>query len=101
MVGDGKTAYDNDNDGKDNEVGSCIEPLRNKDGNTKAMIKYIRPKQVLQVLVYISTHQKVLLSGVRETNDWEVCFTVGNITLPPSGYLGLTAHTGDVFGSFT
>jgi lectin, mannose-binding 2 len=51
MLGDGKTAYDNDNDGKDQELGGCSSEFRDKDYPTKAKIRYIKNTS-LQVSTY-------------------------------------------------
>ncbi len=53
MVGDGKTPYDPSTDGRSSEIGSCTQSLRNKDWPTKAKVKYIRPRKLLQVLLYV------------------------------------------------
>jgi mannose-binding lectin 2 len=40
MNGDGKTKYDNDNDGESNRLGGCEANFRDKSFPTKARVKY-------------------------------------------------------------
>lgn len=86
MVGDGFTLYDGSNDGKANEIGSCVMDFRNKEWPTKARVKYVR-----------DSHLTVSMN-LRNNDEWDECFLVPNVTLPETGYIGFTSHTGDVFG---
>ncbi|KAJ3224024.1 hypothetical protein HK099_000350 [Clydaea vesicula] len=85
MVGDGKTSYDHDNDGKDGEIGGCPADFRGWDHATKAKVKYIRG-QFLQVQL-----------NIMEDGLWRDCMFVQNVTLPETGYIGFTAFTGEVY----
>ena len=49
MVGDGKTAYDNANDGLANRAGFCESDFRAKSIPTKGRIRYYRETGVMTV----------------------------------------------------
>lgn len=88
MIGDGHTSYDHDNDGKPTEIGSCANSFRGVKGS-RAQIKYLKG-ELLEVSI---TH------GYHDSDGgliWTSCFAVGNVTLPETGYLGFSAHTGQV-----
>ena len=88
MVGDGKTAYDY-KDGVTGQVGSCELDFRNKEDPTWARVKYVQETNRLQVW---SNAGKV----GRRDEDFKLCFQADNVVLPPSGYIGFSAHTGGV-----
>lgn len=83
MIGDGETSYDNNNDGVDNQVGSCKADFRKVTHMTRAKVRYLA-----------HTSLEVLLD-VKGANAFESCFKVDDVSLPPSGYLGFSSHTGD------
>ncbi|KAI9208564.1 legume-like lectin family-domain-containing protein [Polychytrium aggregatum] len=88
MVGDGKTYYDHNNDGRSNQLASCSFHFQGLE-SARATIKYIRGE-----LLEVRT-----TTGVTDNNGvlmWNDCFSVTNVTLPSVGYMGFTAHTGDV-----
>ncbi|CAG8502949.1 3043_t:CDS:2 [Ambispora gerdemannii] len=84
MIGDGNTTYDQDNDGKANEVAGCEADIRGKAIPTKARITYYKENYLELKLQY------------KTWDQWEPCFTIPNVTLPTVFYLGFTALTGDV-----
>ncbi|GBC05348.1 hypothetical protein RclHR1_06190007 [Rhizophagus clarus] len=84
MIGDGKTEYDHDFDGKKNEVAGCEADIRSKQVATKARITY-----------YKNTYLEVKLQ-YKAWDQWEPCFTIPNVTIPSVAYLGFTALTGEV-----
>jgi len=85
MLGDGKTAYDNANDGSANSIGSCSAMVRRTNSITKLKITYVK-NSYLDVKVHY-----------KAWDDWTDCFRVDGISLPPSPYLGVSALTGQVF----
>ncbi|KAF8932930.1 concanavalin A-like lectin/glucanase domain-containing protein [Dissophora ornata] len=85
MNGDGKTSYDNNNDGVANMIGGCSSDFRDKNVPTKGRITYNAASSALNLKLQTS-----------EWDLWEECFTLMDFKLPPSVYLGFTAHTGEV-----
>lgn len=85
MVGDGQTAYDQQNDGKANELAGCsARGLRNADVPTKAKITYFQDKSLVVDLMY------------KNEDEWTRCFEVGSVKLPTVTYLGFSAETGEL-----
>lgn len=88
MVGDGQTAYDQQNDGKANELAGCsARGLRNPDFPTKAKITYFQDKSLQVDLMY------------KKEDEWTKCFEVTGDKLPklPSvTYLGFSSETGEL-----
>ncbi|KXS18686.1 lectin [Gonapodya prolifera JEL478] len=85
MVGDGKTSYDKDMDGKANEVGGCTSDFRGKGHPTRARVRYSRDDQELTVDL-----------AVNPNGEFEQCFKANEVLLPMVGYIGFSAHTGEV-----
>ncbi|KAJ3163821.1 hypothetical protein HDU88_006156 [Geranomyces variabilis] len=88
MLGDGATEYDHDNDGVKNELGACEIEFRNNEQPTRARVRYVRETKTLTV--------QTNFYGGQGDADWITCFVAENVRLPPSGYLGFSAHTGEV-----
>ncbi|KZT05407.1 concanavalin A-like lectin/glucanase [Laetiporus sulphureus 93-53] len=86
MLGDGKTKYDQEGDGQKDGLGGCSHQANYRRTNvaTKLRVSYIKDKYLNVKIQY------------RAWDDWVNCFTVHDISLPSSPYLGLTAMTGDV-----
>lgn len=86
MVGDGQTSYDQQNDGKKNELAGCsARGIRNVgDFPTKARITYFQDKQLTVELQY------------KKEDEWTSCFEVPNVKLPSVSYLGFSAETGEL-----
>ncbi|PIL33646.1 transporter [Ganoderma sinense ZZ0214-1] len=84
MLGDGKTPYDNDNDGENHSLGACSANFRRTNVATKLKITYIR-EQYLNVKIQY-----------KAWDDWTDCFTAYGTVLPLAPYVGFTALTGDV-----
>lgn len=84
MMGDGKTEYDHDNDGKANHLAGCEADIRGRSIATKARITY-----------YKNTYLEVKLQ-YKAWDQWEPCFTIPNVTIPAVAYLGFSALTGEV-----
>ncbi|TPX59445.1 hypothetical protein PhCBS80983_g02460 [Powellomyces hirtus] len=87
-MGDGKTNYDHDNDGAKGELGACEADFRNSEFPTKARVRYIRETKTLQVFTNFN-------GGIKDA-DWNLCFEKTDLDMPKSGYLGFSAHTGEV-----
>lgn len=64
-------------------------PFRNVELETYALIQYLGSKETLTVM-----------TDVDNEGDWKHCFQVSGIRLPTSYYIGLSAATGDLAGSF-
>jgi mannose-binding lectin 2 len=85
MLGDGRTSYDLEHDGKANDIAGCEASFRNVDRMTRARVTYYKGAQLKLEL------------AVREDNEFHTCFVLNqNITLPPKSYLGFSAHTGEL-----
>ncbi|GIZ45035.1 hypothetical protein CKM354_000821900 [Cercospora kikuchii] len=85
MVGDGQTAYDQQNDGKANELAGCsARGLRNPDFPTKAKIRYFQDKSLSVELMY------------KKEDEWTKCFEVEGVKLPTVTYLGFSSETGEL-----
>ncbi|CUA74527.1 L-type lectin-like domain-containing protein C126,08c [Rhizoctonia solani] len=84
MLGDGKTSYDLANDGASNELAGCSANVRKTDIATKLKLTYFRDEYLNVQIQY------------KGWDEWTECFTVYDVSLPNTPYLGFTAHTGDV-----
>ncbi|KAK4964240.1 hypothetical protein LTR66_012395 [Elasticomyces elasticus] len=85
MLGDGKTSYDQANDGKANELAGCsARGLRNAGFPTRARITYFQDRSLTVDLMY------------KREDEWTSCFTVPDIKLPSVTYLGFSAETGEL-----
>ncbi|KAL5638202.1 hypothetical protein ACGC1H_005042 [Rhizoctonia solani] len=84
MLGDGKTSYDSGNDGASNELAACSANIRKTEIATKLKLTYFKDEYLNVQLQY------------KGWDEWTECFTVHDVSLPNSPYLGFTAHTGDV-----
>ncbi|KAI1435789.1 concanavalin A-like lectin/glucanase domain-containing protein [Xylaria sp. CBS 124048] len=85
MIGDGKTAYNKDNDGKDQELAGCsARGLRNAKTPTKLRLTYFQDKSLKLELMYRS-------------EEWQLCFETNEPpTIPSVTYLGFSAETGEL-----
>ncbi|KAG9312132.1 legume-like lectin family-domain-containing protein [Chiua virens] len=86
MLGDGKTAYDQDNDGEANSIGACSANVRRTNVITKLRITYIKDG-------YLDVSRHAHSDG----DDWSDCFRVDGLKLPAQPFLGVSALTGQVF----
>lgn len=85
MIGDGKTAYDHANDNKGTLAGyGCEANIR---GSTKPLTARI---------TYFQNEILKLEFTEEQSETWQTCFVLSNVSLPDHGHLGLTAATGDV-----
>ena len=110
MMGDGRTKYDQTNDGKANEIGGCsvgiqigqvlssgalmaeswqARQLRGASIPTKAKVIYLQDQSLTLQLSYTVE------------NEWITCFSVEPtdtqpLKLPNAVYLGFSAQTGDL-----
>ncbi|KAL1985071.1 hypothetical protein VTN96DRAFT_8306 [Rasamsonia emersonii] len=89
MRGDGQTSYDQEHDGKANEIAGCsARGLRDASVPTKARLTYFQDKFLSLDLQY------------KTDGSWTNCFTLNanehNIALPSVTYLGLSGETGEV-----
>ncbi|KAI9774028.1 MAG: hypothetical protein M1839_001913 [Geoglossum umbratile] len=85
MLGDGRTKYDHGNDGKFNELAGCTaRGIRQADVPTKARLTYFQDSYLKLELSY------------KAEDQWEECFTVGDVRLPSVAYLGFSAETGEL-----
>ncbi|KAG0373109.1 hypothetical protein BGX24_012122 [Mortierella sp. AD032] len=85
MMGDGKTSYDNDNDGLSNSLGGCEADFRRKLIPTRGRITYNSGSKRLDMELQLN-----------KWDEWTTCFSLPDITLPAPYYLGFTSHTGEV-----
>jgi mannose-binding lectin 2 len=86
MVGDGKTAYNKDNDGKDQELAGCsARGIRNSKTPTKLRLTYFQDKSLKLELMY------------KAEDEWQLCFETNEPpTIPAVTYLGFSAETGEL-----
>ena len=86
MMGDGKTAYDKDNDGKDNELAGCsARGIRHASIPTKFKLTYFQDKMLKLELQY------------KTEDEWTLCFETDTPpAIPQVGYLGFRAETGEL-----
>ncbi|KAK9236114.1 concanavalin A-like lectin/glucanase domain-containing protein [Lipomyces kononenkoae] len=85
MVGDGKTRYSKEDDGKPNELAGCsARGLHNSQHATKARLIYLKDSFMKLELEY------------KEPNKWTTCFKVAAPPLPSVPYLGFSAETGEL-----
>jgi lectin, mannose-binding 2 len=100
MLGDGQTPYDNDNDGKANDVGGCsvFTPIKRR---CLLQARGIR-KASVPTKGRLTYHKDNFLSlelQYRKDEEFHECFNIPNVTLPTVTYLGFSAHTGEVSGT--
>ncbi|KAI9791117.1 MAG: hypothetical protein M1816_004348 [Peltula sp. TS41687] len=85
MLGDGKTEYDQNNDGKANDLGGCsAQNIRGVEHPTKARLTYFQDSHLRLDLQY------------KEPAEWTKCFELQKISIPTVAYLGFSAHTGEL-----
>jgi len=87
MLGDGKTEYDQANDGEANSIGACSANYRRTNVATKLKITYVK-----DTYLNVQVHHKAW-------DEWTDCFTINGISLPVTPYIGFSAMTGDVSDS--
>jgi hypothetical protein len=65
-----------------------------------AQIDYRRTEITAKLkLTYFKNQFLELQIQHEKWDEWQTCFTVFNVTLPGSPFLGYSAHTGDVSGA--
>ena len=86
MVGDGKTSYDKDTDGKDTEFAGCsARGIRHASVPTKFRLTYFQDKYLKLELQY------------KSEGEWTLCFeTEQPPAIPQVAYLGFSAETGEL-----
>ncbi|KAG0223254.1 hypothetical protein BGW41_005672 [Actinomortierella wolfii] len=85
MIGDGRSSYDNGNDGLRNRAAGCEADFRGKQIPTKARVTYSRDTKVLRLQLQ-----------TKAWDQWDECFVLNDVVLPEKPYLGFTAVTGEV-----
>ncbi|KAL1955873.1 hypothetical protein VTO42DRAFT_8031 [Malbranchea cinnamomea] len=90
MMGDGQAMYDQERDGKANEIASCsARGLRGASVPTKARLTYFQDKVLALDLQY------------KSDRSWTKCFSIKpsadlDIKIPHISYLGFSAETGEL-----
>ncbi|KAG6365158.1 hypothetical protein INS49_006765 [Diaporthe citri] len=86
MVGDGKTSYDKNTDGKLQEFAGCsARGIRHANVPTKFRLTYFQDKQLKLELQY------------KNEDDWVLCFETNEPpSLPNVAYLGFSSETGEL-----
>ena len=86
MVGDGKTSYDKDNDGKGTEFAGCsARGIRHATVPTKLKLTYFQDRYLKLELQY------------KSEDEWTLCFeTQEPPSIPQVAYLGFSAETGEL-----
>jgi len=85
-VGDGKTSYEKDTDGKPNEFAGCsARGIRHANVPTKFRLTYFQDKYLKLELQY------------KAENEWTLCFETNEPpAIPQVAYLGFSAETGEL-----
>ncbi|KUI59572.1 hypothetical protein VP1G_06806 [Cytospora mali] len=86
MVGDGKTSYDKNTDGKLQEFAGCsARGIRHSNVPSKFRLTYFQDKQLKLELQY------------KNENDWVLCFETNEPpAIPTVAYLGFSSETGEL-----
>ncbi|KAK3375183.1 concanavalin A-like lectin/glucanase domain-containing protein [Podospora didyma] len=86
MVGDGKTTYDKDTDGKSTEFAGCsARGIRHASIPTKFRLTYFQDKYLKLELQY------------KTEDEWTLCFETNEPpAIPQVAYLGFSAETGEL-----
>lgn len=85
MLGDGKTPYDKNHDGKANEIAGCsARGIRGASVPTKARLTYFQDKSLKLELQF------------KKEDEWILCFETGDVAIPSVAYLGFSAETGEL-----
>ena len=86
MVGDGKTSYDKDSDGKATELAGCsARGIRQATVPTKFKLTYFQEKSLKLELQY------------KSEGEWTTCFETNEPPfLPQVTFMGFTAETGEL-----
>jgi len=84
VMGDGKTPYDKQHDGKANELAGCPAGyIRNNPSPTRLKITYYHDKELTVDIQH-------------EPDKWQQCFSISNVKIPAVAYLGFSAETGEL-----
>ncbi len=86
MINDGTKTYDHARDGEGNLLAGCSAKIINTDMPIHAKIIYHNNN--LELLLFLN-HE----------SGWSPCFKVQNVSLQTSGYIGVSALTGDATGN--
>ena len=86
MVGDGKTSYDKDTDGKSTEFAGCsARGIRHASVPTRLRLTYFQDKYLKLELQY------------KSEGEWTLCFETNEPpAIPQVAYLGFSAETGEL-----
>ncbi|KAH8894812.1 hypothetical protein GQ53DRAFT_744219 [Thozetella sp. PMI_491] len=86
MVGDGKTSYPKDTDGKETEFAGCsARGIRHASVSTKMRLTYFQDKYLKLELQY------------KNEDEWTLCFETNEPpAIPQVAYLGFSAETGEL-----
>ena len=86
MIGDGKTAYQKDTDGKENEFAGCsARGIRGATVPTRFKLTYFQDKYLKLELQY------------KAEGEWTLCFETSEPpAIPQVAYLGFSAETGEL-----
>lgn len=86
MVGDGKTSYDKDSDGKSTEFAGCsARGIRHASVPTRLRLTYFQDKYLKLELQY------------KSEGEWTLCFETNEPpAIPQVAYLGFSAETGEL-----
>jgi len=89
MLGDGKTSYDKNTDGKDQELAGCsARGIRGANIPTKARLTYFQDQSLKLELQY------------KSLDEWTLCFETSGVSIPSVAYLGFSAETGELSDDF-
>lgn len=102
MKGDGKTSYNHDTDGKENEIGGCSVSFSSLFHQVdiglmaKGQLNFKDTEHSPQVqLTYFEKNMLKLEVKIGHDGKWTECFTLYDFSLPKNPYLGFSALTGD------
>jgi mannose-binding lectin 1 len=84
FMGNGSFDYNHGTDGSGQDIGYCLKQIRNKRFPVQLKVIYI--KNSLEVFINEG--------NTNSSENYDLCVKIPTVTLPPTGYFGISAATG-------